>query len=101
MAWTSFGMESTPIWVKMFTQSSYKTIKLLIPVISFLRTQWGVNITIYMDDMLLQAPSKEIAYFHAQLTILLLLCLGWEVNWEKSNLNPTQNITHLGFEIDD
>ena len=73
--------------------------KLLKPIMRFLRTKWGVNITVYMDDMLLQAPTKELAYFHAQLTILLLLCLGWEVNWEKSSVIPSQTITHLGFEI--
>ena len=52
-----------------------------------------------MDDMLLQAPTKEMAYFHSQLVILLFLALGWEINWEKSNVIPTQVITHLGFEI--
>ena len=37
---------------------------------------------------------------HAQITILVLLCLGWEVNWTKSNLIPSTKIKHLGFEID-
>ena len=67
---------------------------------AFLRSEWGVDISVYMDDMILQAATPELAYFHAQLTILLLLSLGWEVNWEKSHLIPSQKITHLGFEID-
>ena len=50
--------------------------------------------------MILQASTAEQAYFHAQLTILVLLCLGWEVNWEKSSLKPSHQLTHLGFDID-
>ena len=74
--------------------------KLLKPVMAFLRATWGIQITVYMDDMLLQAPTMEKAYFHAQLVILTLLSLGWELNWEKSTLIPSTKITHLGFEID-
>ena len=53
-----------------------------------------------MDDCLIQAKTAEEAYLHAQITILVLLCLGWEVNWTKSNLIPNTKIKHLGFEID-
>ena len=74
--------------------------KLLKPVMALLRSTFGIFITIYMDDMLIQAKTKSEAYLHAQITILVLLCLGWEVNWEKSNLIPSTKITHLGFEID-
>ena len=74
--------------------------KLLKPVMAFLRAKWGILISIYMDDMLLQAASREQAYLHAQIVILVLMCLGWELNWEKSSLIPSNKITHLGFEID-
>ena len=74
--------------------------KLLKPVLAFLRVTWGIMISIYMDDMILQAPTAQEVYFHAQLTILVLLCLGWEVNWEKTSLTPSHNLTHLGFDID-
>ena len=74
--------------------------KLLKPVMALLRSIFGILISVYMDDMLIQAKSAEEAYFHAQLTILVLLCLGWEINWSKSNLIPTTKIKHLGFVID-
>ena len=73
--------------------------KLLKPVISLLRSKWDISISIYMDDILIQADTPEKAYLHAQITVLLLLALGWELNWEKSTLIPTQKLTHLGFEI--
>ena len=53
----------------------------------------------FMDDMLLQASTKEKAFLHAQLVVLTLMSLGWEINWEKSSLIPSTEITHLGFEI--
>ena len=67
---------------------------------AFLRRHWGIMISIYMDDMILQAPSPETAYLHAQITILVFMSLGWEVNWEKSSLIPSHKLTHLGFDID-
>lgn len=73
--------------------------KLLKPVMAFLRATWGILITVFMDDMLLQAATKERAFLHAQLVVLTLMSLGWELNWEKSNLIPSTEITHLGFEI--
>ena len=73
--------------------------KLLKPVMSFLRTAWGVLISVYMDDMLLMGKTADEVYFNAQLTILVLMSLGWEVNWLKSSLTPSHTITHLGFDI--
>ena len=89
--WSSlpFGLKCSPRVVT----------KLLKPVIALLRSEFNISISIYMDDMLIQADTAEKAYLHAQITILLLLSLGWEVNWEESTLVPTQSITHLGFEI--
>ena len=74
--------------------------KLLKPVIGMLRSVFGIKLSIYMDDIILQGRTKLEAYLHAQITILVLLCLGWEVNWEKSTLVPTHKLTHLGFMID-
>ena len=64
------------------------------PVMALLRSTFGILITIYMDNMLIQAETAEEAFFNAQLTILVLLCLGWEVNWSKSNLVPNTKIKH-------
>ena len=74
--------------------------KLLRPIMAFLRQTWSIMISIYMDDMIIQASSAEKVYLHAQITVLVLMCLGWEINWEKSKFVPTQTLTHLGFIID-
>ena len=67
---------------------------------AFLRATWSILIFIYMDDMLIQARDASTVYLHAQITLLVFMCLGWEINWEKSSLIPTQRITHLGFILD-
>jgi hypothetical protein len=67
---------------------------------AFLRSSFGIMISIYMDDMILQGRTPEIVFLHVQITALILLCLGWEVSWSKSIFVPTQVIKHLGFIID-
>ena len=74
--------------------------KLLRPVMAFLRTVWNVCVSVYMDDMILQNQSADQCFFHAQILVLVLLSLGWEVNWEKSNFIPSNTLVHLGFKID-
>ena len=74
--------------------------KVIKPVIAFLRSTWHILITIFIDDMLVQAQSPQLVLFHAQLVMLTFMCLGWSFRFEKCNLVPSQKITHLGFEID-
>ena len=50
--------------------------KLLRPVMAFLRSVWGIMVSVYMDDMILQAQTAAECYLHAQILILVLLCCG-------------------------
>ena len=74
--------------------------KVIKPVLAFLRTTWGILISIYIDDILLQGSSPTQVYFHAQVTALLLMVLGWSLNWKKSDFIPKQQTIHLGFVLD-
>ena len=74
--------------------------KVLKPIIAFLRATWAILISIYMDDMLIQADSVSQVMLHTHLVMLVMMCLGWSFNWEKSMLNPSQTVTHLGFVFD-
>ena len=66
--------------------------KVLKPVLAFLRTIWGILISIYIDDILLQGSSPDQVY--------LLMVLGWSLQWKKSDLIPKQQTVHLGFVLD-
>ena len=62
--------------------------KVLRPVVAFLRGTWGILISIYMDDILIQGSSPSQALLHAQVTALFLMVLGWSLNWKKSDFVP-------------
>ena len=74
--------------------------KVLKPVMAFLRSKFNIMISIYLDDMLVQASSKDKALLHGKIVALVLMLLGWSVNWTKSNFVPQQKVVHLGFELD-
>ena len=74
--------------------------KVLKPVIAFLRSTWGILISIYIDDILIQHNNPNQCFFHAQLVALLFNCLGWSFKIEKCDITPRQNFIHLGFEFD-
>ena len=74
--------------------------KVVKPIIAFLRATWAILISVYMDDMLIQASSASEALLHTQLVMLVMMALGWSFNWEKSVLIPSQTVVHLGFVFD-
>ena len=84
-----FGLASAPL---VFT-------KLLKPVVAFLR-QMGIRIMIYLDDILIMAPSPEEVSRNLQLVIQILTHLGFVINQKKCILTPTQWIEFLGFVVD-
>ncbi len=75
-----------------------KYTKIMKPVYATLRER-GHNITGYIDDMLILAETEQQLVKSVQATIHLLESLGFIINWEKSAINPTTQISHLGFII--
>ena len=73
--------------------------KILKPVIAFIRSTWGILLSIFMDDILLQAISVEQCILHCHIVIIVLMSLGWSIKWAKCDLVPKQNIRHLGFDF--
>ena len=74
--------------------------KVIKPIMAFLRATWAILISIYIDDMLIQASTRDKVILHTQLVMLTMMALGWSFNWEKSVLIPSQTVTHLGFNLD-
>ena len=77
-----FGLSSAP-WV--FT----KTLK---PALALLR-EMGVRLIAYIDDILIQAESRELARSHAEGLVYLLQCLGFKINQKKSVLEQFLGLT--------
>ena len=84
-----FGLCSAP---RIFT-------KLLRPVVAHLRFL-GLRMVVYLDDILLMAGDRKTLLKQVHQTITLLEVLGFTVNRPKSVLDPCQQITYLGFQVD-
>ena len=72
--------------------------KLLHPVVQLLRLQ-GVHLHVYLDNWLIRADSPQMATSNAQLVIRVLQHLGWIINFEKSELTPTQEFDFIGIHF--
>ncbi|KAG1043300.1 hypothetical protein G6F43_011686 [Rhizopus delemar] len=86
---TPFGLNIAPFW---FT----KTTRLIV---QWARQQ-GIRLSAYLDDWIIMGETKEILQQHLQKVLSCLRNLGWLVNDEKSNFEPSPTIEHLGFVLD-
>ena len=77
----------------------YVVTKLLRPVRNFFRSL-NIRYNVYIDDSQLCAPTAALAESQTNFCIKVFKLLGWNINYKKSHLTPTQQITYLGFLID-
>ena len=88
------------VWKSMcfgLSASPYFFTKTLRPVIQYLRLQ-GLRVMTYVDDFLLCA-SPDLMEAHCDTLVSTLTRLGWQINFEKSRLTPSQSIPYLGYII--
>ena len=83
-----FGLATSP---REFT-------KLLRPVVTLLRLK-GIRLHVYLDDWLICASSPAQAQLHANLVIRVLQHLGWIINFDKSELQPSQTFDFIGMQF--
>ena len=77
--------------------SPYFFTKVLRPVVRFFR-QIGLRVVLYVDDFILFASREDISR-HKHLFLDTLQELGWVVNFEKSDLDPSQGKEYIGYFI--
>ena len=58
----------------------------------------GIRLHQYLDNWLIRAQSQEEAKVNIQTVVDLTQSLGWIINQEKSELNPTQVFSFVGYE---
>ena len=54
----------------------------------------------YLDDWLLRSPTKDQCLKDSENLVKLVQELGWLINFQKSELVPTQNLDFLGYHFD-
>ena len=74
--------------------------KVLAEVVRFLRREFSTLLQGYIDDFLFQVITAALCLLHTHIAIIIFHCLGFEINFSKSLIDPSQQITHLGFEWD-
>lgn len=70
--------------------------KIMKEVITFLRSR-GLQSVIYLDDILCIGNDFFECKSNVQETLNLLECLGFTINYSKSNLEPQKTCKFLGF----
>lgn len=78
-----FGTSDAPI---TFT-------RLMKPVMQELHRH-GISASIYLDDMILIAPTYEASLTNTTAAVRLLQRLGFHINFEKSKLQPSTTLQH-------
>ena len=84
-----FGLSTAP---QVFT-------RVMAPVLAILHSL-GIRLRRYLDDWLIQSSSREQVLLALRTVLRLCNSLGIVVNWEKSQLVPTQMICYLGVLLD-
>ena len=85
----AFGLGPAP---RIFT-------KLMKVPVSLLR-RLGIRLVIYLDDLLIIAPSKEEVGRVRDTVMFLIFHLGLTINFKKSVLVPAQMMEFLGIIVD-
>ncbi len=72
--------------------------KLMGALVHFARAA-GIDISFYLDDMLVRAPEYNIAWRDLRAVGAFFQLAGFLLHKDKSVAEPTQTITYLGFVI--
>lgn len=70
--------------------------KIMKEVVTFLRSR-GLQSVIYLDDILCIGNNINECESNVQETLNLLECLGFTINYNKSNMKPQKTCKFLGF----
>ena len=84
-----FGLSTAP---QVFT-------RVMAPVSAILH-RLGIRMCRYLDVWLIQASSHPLVFQALDTVIHLCQDLGIVINWEKSNLLPSQRVVYLGVILD-
>ena len=88
--WTVIGP------MDLYVSDQYQCTK---PAVTFLKTL-GISISIYIGNLLVMAPRKDLPQEHTEYLMFLLENLGFTVNRQKSLTDPTGEIDVLGLVAD-
>ena len=82
-----FGLATAP---QVFT--------MIVKEVKLMALSKGLRLHQYLDDWLIRSQSREEDLVNTQAVVDLTQSLGWIINQQKSELNPTQVFLFVGYE---
>ena len=73
--------------------------KITAPIVRYLRAA-GVNMSIYIDDILILGDSEKDTQDKVKLCVLVFTLAGYAFAWDKCCLAPGRKVEYLGFQLD-
>ena len=80
-----------------FCLSPYFFYKCLRPIVEYLRS-FDIRLSLFVDDWFICAE-KHLFRDHVDTVIHTLEDLGLKINYEKSDIQPSQSVEYLGYHI--
>ena len=75
-----------------------QVITMIVKELKLMALSRGLRLHQYLDGWLTRSQSREEALVNTQAVVDLTQSLGWIINQEKSELNPTQVFSFVGYE---
>ena len=82
-----FGLATAP---QVFT--------MIVKEVKIMALSRGLRLHQYLDDWLIRSQSRKEVLVNTQAVVDLTQSLGWIINQDKSELNPTQVFSFVGYE---
>jgi len=73
--------------------------RLILPLKAYIH-KLGIRFSIYVDDGRCVAPTADQVYWQQRTVLHIFQLAGWNVNWEKTVMVPTQTLLYMGFVTD-
>ena len=71
---------------------------MIVKEVKLMALSKGLRLHQYLDDWLIRSQSRDEALVNTQAVVDLTQFLGWIINQQKSELNPTQVFSFVGYE---
>ena len=71
---------------------------MIVKEVKLMALSKGLRLHQYLDDWLIRSQSQKEALVNTQAVVNLTQFLGWIINQQKSELNPTQVFSFVGYE---
>ena len=92
-------VSGVPVHLPTFwTGHSPQAFTMIVKVVKLMALSKGLRLHQYLDDWLIRSQSREEALVNTQAVVDLTQSLGWIINQQKSELNPTQVFSFVGYE---